>query len=49
VAYWIEDKTLHYVTPQNTHNQVSLDLVDLDFTKKLNLNRDVPFTLPPAK
>ncbi len=36
LAYWIEDKTLHYVTPQNTHNQASLDLVDMDFTKKLN-------------
>ena len=35
-AYWIEDKTLHYVTPQQTHNQASLDLVDLDLTKQLN-------------
>jgi hypothetical protein len=49
IAYWIEDKTLHYVTPQNAHNQASLDLVDLDFTRKLNLNRDVPFTAPPAQ
>ena len=36
LAYWIEDKTLHYVTPQQTHNQASLDLIDLDFTNKLN-------------
>ena len=36
LAYWIEDKTMHYVTPQQTHNQASLDLIDLDFTKKLN-------------
>jgi hypothetical protein len=35
-AYWIEGKTMHYVTPQGTHNQASLDLVDLDFTNKLN-------------
>jgi hypothetical protein len=48
IAYWIEDKTLHYVTPQNSHNQASLDLVDLEFTKKLNLNHDVPFNAPPA-
>ena len=47
-AYWIEDKTLHYVTPQNTHNQASLDLVDVDFTKQLNQNRDVPFTIQPS-
>jgi hypothetical protein len=49
ITYWIEDKTLHYVTPQNTHNQASLDLVDLDFTKKLNQGRDVPFTAPQAQ
>ncbi len=36
LAYWIEDKTMHYVTPQQTHNQASLDLIDLDFTNKLN-------------
>ena len=36
MAYWIEDKTMHYVTPQGTHNQASLDLIDLDFTNKLN-------------
>jgi len=36
LTYWIEDKTMHYVTPQQTHNQASLDLIDLDFTKKLN-------------
>lgn len=48
LAYWIEDKTLHYVTPQKTHNQASLDLVDVEFTKKLNLNRDMPFTVVPT-
>lgn len=36
LAYWIEDQTLHYVTPQQTHNQASVDLIDMDFTKKLN-------------
>jgi hypothetical protein len=48
LAYWIEDKTLHYVTPGNTHNQASLDLVDVEFTKKLNQDRNVPFTLAPS-
>ncbi len=46
LAYWVEDKTLHYVTTQNTHNQASLDLIDLDLTKSLNQTRDVVFSLP---
>jgi hypothetical protein len=45
LAYWVEDKTLHYVTPQNTHNQASLDLVDVEFTKQLNQDRAVPFSI----
>ena len=45
LAYWLEDKTLHYVTTHNVHNQASLDLIDLDLTKSLNQARDVPFTL----
>jgi hypothetical protein len=45
LAYWVEDKTLHYVTTQNTHNQASLDLIDLDLTKSLNQARDVPFSI----
>lgn len=46
IAYWVEDKTLHYVTTQNTHNQASLDLIDLDLTKTLNQRNDMPFTIP---
>jgi hypothetical protein len=46
LAYWVEDKTLHYVTTENTHNQASLDLIDLDLTKTLNKRNDVPFSLP---
>jgi hypothetical protein len=46
LAYWVEDKTLHYVTTQNTHNQASLDLIDLPLTKSLNQRNDVPFTIP---
>ncbi|HEX4136968.1 MAG TPA: hypothetical protein VHY84_20320 [Bryobacteraceae bacterium] len=45
LAYWVEDKTLHYVTTQNTHNQASLDLIDLALTKSLNQRNDVPFSL----
>jgi hypothetical protein len=46
LAYWVEDKTLHYVTTQNTHNQASLDLIDLNLTKSLNRANEVPFALP---
>jgi hypothetical protein len=46
LAYWVEDKTLHYVTTQNTHNQASLDLIDLTLTKNLNRSNDVPFSIP---
>jgi hypothetical protein len=46
LAYWVEDKTLHYVTTQNTHNQASLDLIDLALTKSLNRRNDVPFAIP---
>ena len=48
VAYWVEGQTLHYVTNQNTHNQVSLDLVDRELTERLNRERDIEFRLPPA-
>ena len=47
LAYWVEDKTLHYVTTQNTHNQASMDLIDLTLTKSLNQDRQVPFTVTP--
>jgi hypothetical protein len=48
VAYWVEDSTLHYVTNQNTHNQVSLDLVDRELSDRLNRERSVDFRLPPG-
>ena len=43
LAYWMEGGALHYVTPQNVHNQVSLDLLDLELTKKLNAGRGLSF------
>ena len=45
LAYWVEDKTLHYVTTQNMHNQASLDLIDLPLTKSLNQDRNIPFSI----
>lgn len=46
ISYWVEDKTLHYVTTQNTHNQASLDLIDINLTRTINQARNVTFTLP---
>jgi hypothetical protein len=45
LAYWMENGALNYVTPQSAHNQVSLDLLDLDMTKQLNARRGLPFNL----
>jgi hypothetical protein len=46
LAYWVEDKTLNYVTTENKHNQASLDLIDLPLTKSLNQRNEVPFSIP---
>jgi hypothetical protein len=46
LAYWLEDKTLNYVTTENMHNQASLGLIDIPLTKSLNQRNDVPFSLP---
>lgn len=49
VAYWVEGDTLHYFTNGNTHNQVSVSLVDRELTKQLNENSGLEVKLPPAK
>ncbi|MSV30406.1 MAG: hypothetical protein EXQ52_16935 [Bryobacterales bacterium] len=49
LAYWVEGDTLHYVTPKGAHNQASLDLIDREFTDKLNRERNVEFRLSEPK
>jgi len=50
VAYWVDGDTLHYFTAGNTHNQVSLALVDRDLTARLNKDSGVELKLPaPSK
>jgi hypothetical protein len=49
VAYWVQGDTLHYFTSGNTHNQVSLTLVDRDLTGRLNKDSGVEVKLPAAK
>jgi hypothetical protein len=39
IGYWIEDGALHYVTPQSTIDQVSLDNVDKELSHRLNSER----------
>lgn len=46
VAYWVEGDTLHYFLPGNTHNQVSLSLVDRDLMDRLNRESGVVVQLP---
>lgn len=46
VAYWVDGDTLHYFTAGNTHNQVSLSLVDKDLTERLNRESGVDVHLP---
>lgn len=49
IAYWVDGDTLHYFTSGNTHNQVSVSLVDRDLTKRLNEESGLEVKLPPAK
>jgi hypothetical protein len=46
-AYWISERTLHYITPHGSHNMVSLDLVDRKRSARLNEGGRAPFLLPP--
>ena len=49
VAYWLDGNTLHYFLPGNTHNQVSLSLVDRDLTVRLNRESGTEVRLPEVK
>jgi hypothetical protein len=45
-AYWMDGKTLHYVTLEHEQKQAPLDTVDRDLSVQLNRERRVPFSLP---
>ena len=49
IAYWVDGDTLHYFTAGNTHNQVSVSLIDRAMTKRLNQDAGVEVALPPEK
>jgi hypothetical protein len=46
IAYWVDGGTLHYFTSGNTHNQVSLTLVDRELTERLNRESGLDLRLP---
>lgn len=46
IAYWVENDTLNYITPQGVRNRASLTAVDRDFSKQLNDERHIEFALP---
>jgi len=46
IAYWVDGDTLHYFTTGNTHNQVSLSLVDRALTERLNKDTGAEVKLP---
>jgi hypothetical protein len=48
-AYWVDGDTLHYFTAGNTHNQVSISLLDRTLTERLNRESGIDFKLPAAK
>lgn len=48
-AYWVDGDTLHYFTAGNTHNQVSISLIDRAFTERLNKEAGVEVRLPAVK
>ena len=48
IAYWVQGDTLHYISLKSEPHQMSVALVDRDFSKQLNRERNVPFALPAA-
>ncbi len=49
LGYWMQGTTLHYVSVEQTLNQVSIDLVDRDLSQRLNDERGLDFRLPQAR
>jgi hypothetical protein len=45
-AYWVDGRTLHYVTLEHEERQAPLDTVDRTLSQALNRERQVTFSLP---
>jgi hypothetical protein len=48
-AYWVDNDTLHYITLQGGHNQISLALVNREISTRLNAKRADEFQLPESE
>jgi hypothetical protein len=46
LAYWVEGDVLNYITTQGTPNRASLTLIDREFSRQLNRERQIEFSLP---
>lgn len=49
IDYWKDGDRLYYATSYGGTNSVELDQLDVDFTKKLNAERNIPFVLKDLK
>ena len=49
LGYWVEKGVLNYVTVEGSINHASLDLVDREFSQRLNDERHIEFQLPSGK
>jgi hypothetical protein len=47
IAYWVEGRTLHYLTFEMVQKEVQLDLVDRKISARLNRDSEIEFKLPP--
>lgn len=45
-SYWADGRMLHYLTPQGSHVQVRVDLLDLNLTTRINRAKNLDFNLP---
>ncbi len=45
LAYWVQGDTLNYITRDGTPNTASMSLIDRDFSRQLNDERGVEFSL----
>lgn len=46
LAFWVEGDTLHYITRESSHNKISLDRIDREFSIRLNKERGLEFRIP---
>jgi hypothetical protein len=52
IAYWVDEDTLNYITPNGVHNRATFDLVDENLSRDINGEKGIDFRLnrkAPAK